>query len=88
MQAEKEIHPLDYLNVVPRRGKIALLVFILVFTTVAIKTFVEVPFYESSAVLPVSLNPDTSQEVLEKRKERYFSDFVRTLYRREFALVL
>ncbi len=73
MQAEKEIHLLDYLNVVRRRWKIALLVFILVFCTVAIKTFLEVPVYQSSAVLRVSLKPDTSQEVLEKRKERYFS---------------
>lgn len=73
MPAEKEIHLLDYLNVVRRRWKIALLVFILVFCTVAIKTFLEVPVYESSAVLRVSLKPGTSQEVLEKRKERYFS---------------
>ena len=73
IQAEKETHFLDYLNVVQRRWKIALLVFLLVFCAVAIKTFLEVPVYESSAVLRVSLKPATSQEVLEKNKDSSFS---------------
>ncbi len=73
VQAERETHLFDYLHVVQRRWKIALLVFVLVFSITAIKTVFEIPVYEASAVLRISLKPDTSQQVLGKRKEGYFS---------------
>ncbi len=72
-QGEKEAHLLDYLHVVQRRWKVALVVFLLVFVVVAIKTFLETPIYQATATLRIGLKPDTSQEVLEKRKERYYS---------------
>ena len=72
-QEEKEAHLLDYLHVVQRRWKIALVVFLLVFAIVAIKTFLETPIYQATVTLRIGLKPDTSQEVLEKRKERYYS---------------
>ncbi len=72
-QGEKEAHLLDYLHVVQRRWRIALVVFLLVFAVVAIKTFLETPVYQATATLRIGLKPDTSQEVLEKRKERYYS---------------
>ena len=72
-QDEKEAHLLDYLHVVLRRWKIALVVFLLVFAVVTIKTFIETPIYQATATLRIGLKPDTSQEVLEKRKERYYS---------------
>ncbi|MDT8441096.1 MAG: polysaccharide biosynthesis tyrosine autokinase [Desulfuromonadales bacterium] len=70
---ERETHLLDYLHVLQRRWRIALLVALLVLTVVTVKTFLETPVYEANVTLRVSLKPDTSQEVLEKRKERYFS---------------
>jgi len=72
-QGEKEAHLLDYLHVVQRRWKIALVIFLLVFAVVAIKTFLETPIYQANVTLRIGLKPDTSQEVLEKRKERYYS---------------
>ncbi len=72
-QNEKETHLLDYLRVVQRRWRVALLVLVVVFSVTAVKTFLEIPVYESSAVVRVSLQPDTSQKILEKRKEYYFS---------------
>ncbi|PLX86739.1 MAG: hypothetical protein C0614_03635, partial [Desulfuromonas sp.] len=70
---EQQTHLLDYLHVIQRRWRIALIVTITVFLGVAVKTWLETPIYQASATLRVSLKPDTSQEVLEKRKERYFS---------------
>ena len=72
-QDEKEAHLLDYLHVVQRRWKIALVVLLLVFAAVAIKTFLATPVYQATVTLRIGLKPDTSQEVLEKRKERYYS---------------
>ncbi len=50
---EKEVHLSDYLNVLLRRWKIALLVFSLVFIGVAIKTFTTTPIYEAKSTLEV-----------------------------------
>ena len=52
-QGEKEAHLLDYLHVVQRRWKIALVVFLLVFAVVAIKTFLETPVYQATATLRI-----------------------------------
>ena len=70
---EKEAHLLDYLHIIQRRWKIALLVFLLIFSAVAIKTFLETPVYQATVTLRIGLKPDTSQEVIEKRKDRYYS---------------
>lgn len=51
---EKEAHLTDYLNVVLRRWKIVLLVFLLVFAGVTVKTFLTEPVYEAYATLEVS----------------------------------
>jgi tyrosine-protein kinase Etk/Wzc len=51
--AEEGVHLLDYVNVVRRRWKIALLVFVLVSGFVAVKTYRTSPVYEASATLEV-----------------------------------
>jgi tyrosine-protein kinase Etk/Wzc len=50
---EKEVHLTDYINVVLRRWKIVLLVFLLVFIGVTIKTFLTQPVFEAYATLEV-----------------------------------
>lgn len=50
---EKEAHLTDYINVVLRRRKIVLLVFLLVFAGVTVKTFLTEPVYEAYATLEV-----------------------------------
>ncbi len=50
---EKEAHLTDYINVVLRRWKIALLVFLLVFIGIALYTYTRVPVYEAYATLEV-----------------------------------
>jgi len=50
---EKEVHLTDYLNVVLRRWKIVLLVFLLVFVGVTLKTFLTQPVYEAYATLEI-----------------------------------
>ncbi len=50
---EKEVHLTDYLNVVLRRWKIVLLVFLLVFVGVTFKTFLTQPVYEAYATLEI-----------------------------------
>ncbi len=50
---EKEVHLADYINVVLRRWKIVLLVFLLVFIGVTVKTFLTQPVYEAYATLEV-----------------------------------
>ena len=50
---EKEAHLTDYINVVLRRWKIVLLVFLLVFIGVTVKTFMTQPVYEAYATLEV-----------------------------------
>ena len=50
---EKEVHLTDYINVVLRRWKIVLLVFLLVFIGVTVKTFLTQPVYEAYATLEV-----------------------------------
>lgn len=53
---EKEIHLTDYINVVLRRWKIVLLVFLFVFTSVAVYTFTKEPVYEASSSMEVGGN--------------------------------
>lgn len=50
---EKEVHLSDYINVVLRRWKLVLLVFLLVFLGVTLKTFLMQPVYEAYATLEV-----------------------------------
>lgn len=50
---EKEVHLSDYLNVLHRRWKIALLVCLLVFSGVTAYTFIRTPIYEAAATLEV-----------------------------------
>ncbi|MDT8443955.1 MAG: polysaccharide biosynthesis tyrosine autokinase [Desulfuromonadales bacterium] len=50
---EQEVHLSDYLNVVLRRWKIVLLVFLLVFVGVTLKTFLTQPVYEAYATLEI-----------------------------------
>ena len=50
---EKEVHLTDYINVVLRRWKIVLLVFLLVFIGVTVKTFLTQPVFEAYATLEV-----------------------------------
>ncbi|MBE0576178.1 MAG: polysaccharide biosynthesis tyrosine autokinase [Desulfuromonadales bacterium] len=50
---EKEVHLTDYINVVLRRWKIVLLVFLLVFVGVTLKTFLTQPVYEAYATLEI-----------------------------------
>lgn len=50
---EKEVHLSDYLNILLRRWKIAILVFALVFIGTALYTFIATPVYEASATLQV-----------------------------------
>ncbi len=50
---EKEAHLTDYINVVLRRWKIVLLVFLLVFIGVTVKTFLTEPVYEAYTTLEV-----------------------------------
>ena len=51
---ESEAHLTDYINVVLRRWKIALLVFLVIFAGVAIKTFTTTPIYEAYATIEVT----------------------------------
>lgn len=50
---EKEVHLSDYLNILLRRWKIAVLVFALVFIGTALYTFLATPVYEAYATLQV-----------------------------------
>lgn len=50
---EREVHLTDYINVVLRRWKIALLVFLLVLIGVTVYTFTKVPVYEAYATIEV-----------------------------------
>ncbi len=50
---EKEVHLSDYINVVLRRWKLVLLVFLMVFLGVTVKTFLTQPVYEAYATLEV-----------------------------------
>lgn len=52
-QAEREVHLLDYAHVIMRRWKIVLLVFLLVFVTMAVITFLTKPIYEAASTLEV-----------------------------------
>jgi tyrosine-protein kinase Etk/Wzc len=54
--AEEGVHLLDYVNVVRRRWKITLLVFLLVAGGVAVTTFLTRPVYEAYATLEVRKN--------------------------------
>lgn len=70
---DKEVHLLDYLHVVARRWRIALIVFVLVFGGVALHTWLQVPIYQSSATLRVGYKPQASEELLQQRSENRFS---------------
>jgi tyrosine-protein kinase Etk/Wzc len=70
---EKEFHLLDYLHVVQRRWRIALIVFVLVFVTVAVYSFLQIPQYQSSVKLRIGYKADASAQVLGKSLENRYS---------------
>jgi len=72
-QLEKEIHLLDYLHVVLRRWRIVLILFLLVFVTVAVRTFLQTPVYQAQAILRIGYKAEASQELLQRFKENRFS---------------
>ena len=43
LHIEKEVHLLDYLHVIQRRWRIALILFLFVFLGVAAKTYLQIP---------------------------------------------
>ncbi len=73
LHIEKEVHLLDYLHVIQRRWRIALVIFLLVFVGVAVKTYLQTPIYQSSATLRVGYKLQASEEVLQQRQENRFS---------------
>jgi tyrosine-protein kinase Etk/Wzc len=73
LQHEKEVHLLDYLHVVQRRWRIAVIVFLLVFVGVAVKTFMETPIYQSSVTLRVGYKQQPSEIALKLNLENRFS---------------
>jgi len=70
---EKEVHLLDYLYVVQRRWRVALLIFILVFGGVALKTFLQTPLYQADVILRTGAKPETGSEILDRARPGYFS---------------
>ncbi len=72
-QLEKEVHLLDYLHVVQRRWRIAVIVFLLVFVGVAVKTYLETPIYQSSVTLRVGYKQQPSEIALKLDLENRFS---------------
>ena len=57
-EIEEGTHLLEYVNVVLRRWKLALLVFLLVFAGVAVKTWLTKPVYEAATTIKVDSSPD------------------------------
>ena len=56
LEIEEGTHLLDYINVILRRWKVVLLVFLLVFCGVAVKTWLTRPVYEAAVTLKVNKN--------------------------------
>ncbi len=73
LHIESEFHLLDYLHVVQRRWRIALIVFLLVFIGVAVATFLQVPVYQAAAQLRIGYQADASAQVLRMARENRFS---------------
>ena len=73
LPAEKEIHLLDYLHVVLRRWRIVLLLFLVVFVGVAVRTFLQTPIYQAQTILRIGYKAQASQELLQRFKENRFS---------------
>lgn len=67
------MHLLDYLHVVQRRWRIALLVFLLVFCGVALKTFLQIPIYQANVILRTGAKPEAGSEILDRARAGYFS---------------
>ena len=63
-EIEEGTHLLDYVRVVLRRWKLALLVFLLIFSGVAVKTWLTQPVFEATATLMV--DPKTQSDVILK----------------------
>jgi tyrosine-protein kinase Etk/Wzc len=70
---EKEVHLLDYLHVLQRRWRIAVIIFLLIFFGVAVKTFLQTPIYQASVILRVGAKPEAASEILERARPGYFS---------------
>ena len=57
VQYEKEVHLLDYLYVIQRRWRIALIVFLLIFCGVTRWTFMQTPIYQAGVTLRIGGKP-------------------------------
>jgi len=83
---EKEIHLLDYLRVIQMRWRIALIIFLLVFVGVAVKTFMQTPVYQSSVTLRVGYKQQPSEAILKLNLENRFSITSELLVLQSYAL--
>ena len=70
---EREVHLLDYLNVIRRRWRISLFVFLLVFCGVALKTLLQTPLYQAGVTMRVGAKPEAAAEILDRNRSIYFS---------------
>ncbi len=70
---EKEVHLLDYLYVIQRRWRIALIVFLLIFCGTTVWTFMQTPIYESGVTLRIGGKPEPSQQIIMMQVEIFFS---------------
>ena len=86
LQIEKEVHLLDYLHVILRRWRIGLIVFLLVFFGVAVKTFLQTPIYQSSVTLRVGYKQQASELIMKLNLENRFSITSELLVLQSYAL--
>ena len=86
LYVEKEIHLLDYLHVVQRRWRIGLIVFLLIFIGVAVKTYLQTPVYQSSVTLRVGYKQQPSEMILKLNLENRFSIVSELLVLQSYAL--
>jgi len=70
---EKEVHLLDYTSVLQRRWRVVVVLAALVFVVTTFYTFLQTPVYEAAVTMRVGAKPETSAEVLDKPRDRYFS---------------
>ncbi|MBW2690125.1 MAG: polysaccharide biosynthesis tyrosine autokinase [Deltaproteobacteria bacterium] len=86
LHIEKEVHLLDYLHVIQRRWRIGLIVFLLIFVGVAVKTYLQTPIYQSSVTLRVGYKQQPSEMVLKMNLENRFSITSELLVLQSYAL--
>ncbi|MDH3999508.1 MAG: Wzz/FepE/Etk N-terminal domain-containing protein, partial [Desulfuromonadales bacterium] len=83
---EKEVHLIDYINVVLRRWKIVLLMLVLVFCAVSLRTLLMQPIYEAEATLEVGGKKQNSLlEEIDIGRERSIETEIEKLRSRSLA---